>query len=243
MRSMPPTSAIRARGGFTLMEVIVSLVVSSIALAAGFATLSFVEERSRAGEVAAIEALEGAAGRMLLIDWLAGARRSSPVRAVSFDQLVVNRESTDPRSAFGVNDAPVTWTNTFTGLSGEENGLATDEIIFPTTARTPLHVPNTIVHLYVDVDEQTPERGLVAELTERPLDVPRRVELLPQVANMELRYLPDVEGGVDDVEWEPGWAGRDALPKAVELVLFAAPGDSLPPLLRYPIRVPLGTLR
>jgi prepilin-type N-terminal cleavage/methylation domain-containing protein len=205
---------LRVRDGFTLMEVIVALVVSSIALAAGFATLSFVDERSRAGEIATVEALEGAAGRMLLIEWLAGARLNAPGRGGSFQ-----------------------------GMDAEENGLDSDELIFPTTARTPLHVPNAVVRLYIDTDDETPERGLVAELTERLLDEPRRVELLPQVAALELRYLPDVEGGVDDVEWEPSWVGRDALPKAVELVLRATAGDSLPPLLRYPIRVPLGTLR
>lgn len=215
MRLGPPTGVSpRVRGGFTLMEVLVGLVISSIALAAGFATLSFVGERARAAEAATVEALEGAGGRMLLIEWLAGARLSAPNRG-----------------------------GTFQGMDAEENGLESDELTFPTTARTPLHVPNVVVRLYIDVDDETPERGLVAELTERQLDEPRRVELLPQVAGMELRYLPDVEGGVDGVEWEPSWIGRDGLPKAVELVLTAAAGDSLPPLLRYPIRVPLGTLR
>lgn len=235
------STAPRVRGGFTLMEVLVALVVSSIALAAGFATLSFVDERARAAEIATVEALEGAAARMLLIEWLASARLSSPSRALPTENSSRLRLGADGR--IRLNEAPSARPRTFTGLNAEDNGLETDEIYFPTTARTPLHVPNTLVHLYVDLDDATPERGLVAALTEGQLDEPRRVELVPQVVDMELRYLPDVEGGVDAVDWESGWVGRNALPKAVELVLTAAPGDSLPPLLRYPIRVPLGTLR
>src|SRR5690606_24269629 len=97
----------RARGGFTLMEVLVALVVSSIALAAGFATLSFVGDRSRAAEITTLEALEGAAGRRLLIEWLAGARRSSPVSGVAPGQLAGDRVSTNRRSSVGVDDPPI----------------------------------------------------------------------------------------------------------------------------------------
>jgi hypothetical protein len=208
-----------------------------------------VSERSAAAEVATSAALEGAAGRTLLVEWLSSARLSSPYRN---DLSGMVRRLLDAASSIGSRDPSgdreeaevvATWRGTFAGLEAEENGLEHDEIVFPTTGRTPLHVPNSIVRLYIDTDATTPERGLVAELTERPLDIPRRAELVPQVAALEIRYLPDVEGAVDDLEWVDGWVERNSLPKAVEITMFAAPGDSLPPLLRYPIRVPLGTLR
>jgi hypothetical protein len=231
------------------MEVIVGLTVASLALAAGFTTLAFVGERARAAERATVEALEGAAGRMLLVDWLSGARLSSPYRSARFAfRFQSDRAGGDRGSAsFSERRADMeliaNWRGDFEGLDAEENALPSDEIVFPTTAQTPLHVPSSVVRLYIDVDPVTPERGLVAELTERPLDTPRRVELLPQVVHMEILYLPDVEGGVDDVEWSTSWIARDGLPKAVEITLTAASGDSLPPLLQFPIRVPLGTLR
>lgn len=202
------------RGGFTLLEVLVGLIIASIALTAGFAALTFVGDRARAAEVATLTALEGATTRALLVEWLAGARGRSPNRAGSFQ-----------------------------GQDGEAQGLDTDELIFPTTARTPLHVPNTLVRLYIDEDDETPERGLVAEMIERLQDEPRRFELVPSAARMTLRYLPDF-GGSPGIEWVDGWMmTQTRLPRAVEITLEPARGDSLPLLLRYPIRVTMGTLQ
>lgn len=128
----------------------------------------------------------------------------------------------------------------FQGLDAEENGLDSDELYLPTTAMTPLHASTTVVRLFIDVSDTTAERGLVAELTERVQDEPMRVELVPQAARLDLAFLPDVP---DAEEWLPSWVGQGGLPRAVELRLTAAPGDSLPPLLRLPIRVAMGTLR
>ncbi|MGD8276737.1 MAG: prepilin-type N-terminal cleavage/methylation domain-containing protein [Gemmatimonadota bacterium] len=128
----------------------------------------------------------------------------------------------------------------FQGLDADENGLENDELYLPTTAMTPLHASTTVVRLFIDEADSTAERGLVAELTERVQDEPMRVELVPQAARMDLAFLPNVP---DAEEWLPSWVGQGGLPRAVELLLSAAPGDSLPPLLRLPIRVALGTVR
>lgn len=199
------------RDGFTLVEVIVGLTVAALALTAGFTALAFVDDRAKHAEAVTVAALADAAARQLLVDWLAGARLRAPNRGEQFQ-----------------------------GLDAEEHGVESDELIFPTTASTPLQAPQTVVRLYIDRDEETPERGLVAELTEREIDEPRRIELVPSAGAMELRFLPDLEG---QVEWVPGWLGIDQLPRAVELVLHPARGDTLPRSLRYPLRVPLGTLR
>jgi prepilin-type N-terminal cleavage/methylation domain-containing protein len=201
----------RVRPGFTLVEVLVGMTVAALALGAAFAALSFVGDRSRDAEAAATTALEGAVAREMLVDWLSGARFRAPNRAGEFQ-----------------------------GLDAEENGLDNDELYLPTTAMTPLHASTTVVRLFIDEDEDTPARGLVAELTEHVQDEPMRVELVPQAVRLELAFLPDVP---DAEEWLPAWVGQGGLPRAVELLLSAAPGDSLPPLLRMPIRVALGTLR
>jgi prepilin-type N-terminal cleavage/methylation domain-containing protein len=199
----------RMRAGFTLIEVLVGLSVSALALTAGFAALSFVADRAAQAEAATVSALEGVAARELLVEWLTGARLRAPGN-----------------------------TGSFQGTDGEaRGGLPDDQLMFPTTARTPLHVRNTVVRLYIDREDETPETGLVAELTERIQDEPRRFELVPQVIGLDIHYLPEA---ADAFEWLPDWLGRNQLPRAVELVLHVAPGDTVPPLLRYPIRVALG---
>jgi prepilin-type N-terminal cleavage/methylation domain-containing protein len=200
-----------ARQGFTLVEVLVGLTVAALALTAGFTALSFVSDRSEEAERATLSILENAAPRDMLRDWLTGARLQAPNRAGVFD-----------------------------GVDGDAEGKKSDELTFPTTADTPLQVRNSVVRLYVDEDRETPERGLVAELRERLQDEPRRVELLPQVATLQIRYLPDV---ADAIEWLDSWQGQGQLPRAIEVTLTAVQGDSLPLTLRMPLRIAMGTLR
>jgi prepilin-type N-terminal cleavage/methylation domain-containing protein len=198
------------RRGFTLIEVLVGLTIAAFTLTAGFAALGFVRDRANAAEIANVTALHGATTRQLLTDWLWGARLRSSTQSWPIQ-----------------------------GVDLEEQGVPSDELLFPTTARTPLHVRQTLVRLFIDRDDETPEVGLVAELQERQQDEPRRVQLVAQAGSLNLRFLPDLP----DASWIDFWMGQTDLPRAIELVLAPLPGDSLPALLRYPLLVPLGTLR
>ena len=131
-----------------------------------------------------MEALVGASARELLVDWLRGARLQAP--------------------------GGLGRTGMFQGTDAEDRGRANDEITFPTTARTPLSGRNTLIRLYIDHDDETPERGLVAELTRRVIDEPRRIELVPQADQLDIRYRPDIEE--EDAEWMPDWGGATAAP-------------------------------
>ncbi len=193
--------------GFTLMEVLIGLTVASLALTAGFATLGFIMDTDEPVEVASALALRGATSRNLLIEWLGETQYRTGRRGVSFQ-----------------------------GLDDEVYGTETDEIIFPTTASTPLGVGMTVVRLFVDDDSGTPETGLVAELSETLLDEPRLVELVPEVGSMEVRYLLPIEGTTG--EWVDGWISNQ-LPRAIQVTLGPTRYDTLPPLLRYPLLVPL----
>lgn len=201
-----------SRRGFTLMEVLVGLTVAALALTAGFATLGFLSDGEETVDDASAVALRGATTRNLLLEWLGEARYQSGRRGVAFQ-----------------------------GFDAEDYGVETDSLTFPTSASTPLGVGVTVVRLYVDLDESTPERGLVAALTQLVTDEPRIVELVPEAGSLKIRYLLPVEGTVG--EWvETGWASN-RLPQAIELTLGPASHDSLPPLLRYPLLVSVETAR
>jgi prepilin-type N-terminal cleavage/methylation domain-containing protein len=197
--------------GFTLMEVLIGLTVAALALTAGFATLGFITDTDEPVDVASALALRGATTRNLLTGWLDEARYRTGRRGV-----------------------------TFQGLDDEVYGTDADEIIFPTTARTPLGVGTTAVRLFIDSDASTPERGLVAELRELPTDEPRLVELVPEAGSLVIRYLLPVEGTTG--QWVDGWISN-RLPQAIELTLGPTRYDTLPPLLRYPLLVSVETAR
>ena len=197
--------------GFTLMEVLIGLTVAALALTAGFATLGFLSDSDEPVDIASALALRGATTRNLLTEWLGEARYQVGRRGESFQ-----------------------------GLDGEVYGTPTDELLFPTTASTPLGVGTTVVHLYIDVDRDTPEMGLVAALTELATDEPRVVELVPEAGSLELRFLLTIEGTTG--EWVDGWISN-RLPGAIELTLGPTATDTLPPLLRYPLLVALEAVR
>ncbi len=198
--------------GFTLMEVLIGLTVAALALTAGFATLGFLTDTDEPVDVASALALRGATTRNLLTEWLGEARYSQSSRR-------------------GI---------TFQGLDGEVYDTEADELIFPTTASTPLGVGTTVVRLFIDDDNETPEEGLVAELIELPTDEPRVVELVPEAGSLELRYLVPIQGTTG--EWVDGWISN-RLPQAIELILGPNRNDTLPPLLRYPLLVHLEAIR
>lgn len=197
--------------GFTLMEVLIGLTVAALALTAGFATLGFISDTDEPVDVASALALRGATTRNLLTEWLGEARYQVGRRGA-----------------------------TFQGLDDEVYGTETDELIFPTTASTPLGVGTTVVRLFIDEDNSTAEQGLVAELTELPSDEPRLVELVPEAGSLSLRYLLPIEGTLG--EWMDGWISN-VLPQAIELILGPNRSDTLPPLLRYPLLVPIEARR
>jgi len=193
------------------MEVLIGLTVAALALTAGFATLGFLSDSDEPVDVASALALRGATTRNLLTEWLGEARYR------------VGRRG-----------------ETFQGLDGEVYGTPADELIFPTTASTPLGVGTSVVHLYIDDDRDTPERGLVAALTELATDEPRVVELVPEAGSLELRYLLPVEGTTG--EWVDGWISN-RLPGAIQMILRSTGPDTLPPLLQYPLLVALEATR
>jgi prepilin-type N-terminal cleavage/methylation domain-containing protein len=198
---------LRARSGFTLVELVVALTVSAVALTAGMLTLAAVQDRAVHAEELSHAVASGATQRAMLVEWLS----SATVRAVTGEQ--------------------------FEGMQADEGGRIVDQLMFPTTARTPLHVSSTVIGLYIDLDPDTPERGLVAEMTGMNFrEEVRRMELVPQAGAMEIRYLGLTQGVPI---WEDTWEARNRLPRLVEITLHPAPGEVLPPLLQLPIRVAL----
>jgi prepilin-type N-terminal cleavage/methylation domain-containing protein len=208
-RSGRGAGGLRGRAGMTLLELVVGLTITGIALAAGYAALSSaLDHRQRATEVTGAVA-RAAAVRRTLVSWLSGAR------------LTVDEGGPE-----------------FRGIDGLHGGLPDDELSFLTTTPTEVSPSQTLVRLYVDRDERTPERGLVAELGEWRGSAPVRMEIDPRAHGLELRYLSSLSR---EQHWLPSWISASVLPAGLEMVVTAPPADTLPPLLGLPFLVPLGT--
>ena len=125
----------------------------------------------------------------------------------------------------------------FVGLDAVYGKLPDDGLTFLTAAAADLDGGATVVRLGVDRDERTAERGLVAHLTSWPAGVGRTLEIDPRVSGLELRYYSVPLG---DRGWLPSWVSSTILPSGAEIRFL---GDSLPPLLRLPLLVPIGGIQ
>ena len=140
------TSLVRPRTGMTLLELLVAIVVTGIALAAGYTALSTIIDRRMQARASVEQVTRAAAIRRTIIDW------------IQHGQLQLATSSAIPSE--GMTDADL-------GLNGGGN----DQLRFITTAPTPFRHDSTVVELYVNtpdaltygVTNTTP--GLVAMLT------------------------------------------------------------------------------
>jgi prepilin-type N-terminal cleavage/methylation domain-containing protein len=210
------------RPGMTLIEVVVALAVSGLALASGAGALALLADRSAIAETRAASSIEQTVVRQTLIEWLTQARVGGAQGAPSFE-----------------------------GIDAEYQGRPDDALMFVTSAPTPLNTRETVVLLYIDRDESTPEQGLIAalmpELVVRPTtgSIARpstttastrieRMELEPRAVALDIQYRSGLLG-VDN--WLPSWISTSVPPTAIELRLESEANDELPPLLRLPVRV------
>jgi len=149
----------------TLLELIVGLTVTGLALTAGFGALGMLGERRERLEAAMNTVARAATLRAAIVAWLGDAR------------LVA--EEGGP---------------SFRGLDGAKERTPDDEVTFLTTAPTPLGTGETIVRLYVDRDTATAERGLTAVFAEWRGLALTRVELDTSVTGLDIQYLSGVLG-------------------------------------------------
>lgn len=208
----------RAASGMTLLEVIVGLAITGIAVSAGYGALaSVLDQRDRAEQILSAS-LQAANIRRELRQWLAGAR------------LTIEEDGPGFRGLDGVWEGG--------GTAERRNGsVGDDAVTFLTTASTPLQASDVIVHIAVDRDPETKAEGLIASFkTWRGKDE-TVIEVDSRVQGLEIRYFSLPLG---DRGWLPSWISRSMLPSGIEVTLI---GDSLPALLTLPMLVPLGASR
>ena len=154
-----------SRAGMTLLELVVGLTITGLALSAGFGALAALGDRHQRMDVTMDAAAHAALVRAELVSWLGGAHLLAEEGGPSFR-----------------------------GLDGVRDRLPDDGISFLTTAPTPLGTGETVVRLFVDHDSATPQRGLTAEFLEWRGSSVSRLQLEPEVVALDVRYLSSVMG-------------------------------------------------
>ena len=194
------------RPGMTLLELVVALAVTGMAVSAGYGTFANLSDRRDAASESADTILRVVGGRAELVRWMSAARLTAQDDGIMF------------RGIDGVT----------------REGYADDDLLFFTTAPTLVSPDESIVRLYIDRDDSTAERGLVAELREWRGRRTMKLELAPNAISLEATYLTSLFG---QRQWLGSWVSTSVLPAGTRLVVSAADGDSLTALWRLPVTV------
>lgn len=198
------------RRGLTLIELLVALTITGLVMGSGYSALSVMVDHRTRVMEATDAVASAAAKRRMLTGWLRGARL-----AIEGDAM-------------------------FEGLPGTDDDRPDDAMTFVTNAPTPLGTSETVVRVYIDRDDKTPERGLTVRLADRTGEVSRRIEVDHRATGLEIRYLSGLFG---KRAWLESWVSTTVLPSAVRLTASSEQPDSLPSLLRPAIVVPLGSVQ
>lgn len=212
-----------ARAGVTLMELVVALTITGFMAAVGTATFSSIIDNRKIIREATAETERAAALRETLRAWLLPATvqvqiggvptgsRQSNVRAVNS-----NVTTRTPNGAEAVPPAAVTG----------------DELIFTTTAPNPANAPNARMRLFIDGDEETPERGLTLEYQVNQQSPLQRRMLDSTVSEMLIEYLDRTTG-----RWLTAEQASRLNPRALRLTFTSMEGAVTPSLLSLPMIV------
>lgn len=192
----------------TLIELVVALTVAGAVVTAGVAGFASIADHRRRAEEATAAVARAAAIRETLRSWLAGA-------------MLVPGEGGPP----------------FRGIDGIRADRPDDVLVFLTSARTPLGAGPALVQLAIDHDDETPERGLVADIVAWRGTARTRIEIEPAAAGLDVRYLSRLRG---EPQWLPSWISNTLVPAGVEMRILPADGKELHPLLARRLLVPVG---
>lgn len=165
MTALASRSLARDTKGVTLIELVVALAITGVAVASGYGALSTLVDGHERSIERSDALLAAATARAALEEWLSGAR--------------VLSGSVEPA---------------FRGLDGRRGDADDDEIVFVTAAETPLGTATARVRLAIDRESGSDERGLAAEFSDLWGEEWTRVLLVPEASELEVRYLSSLPG-------------------------------------------------
>ena len=197
------------RGGMTLIELVVAIAITAAAITSGYQAYASISDRRSVAAAHADSTVHAFAVRQTLTRWLATAR------------LTVEEDEVVFRALDSVSH------------HGRDNRIGAD-LVFLTSARSPVSNHGTIVHLFVAHDSG--EAGMIAELAEWRGRRAVRLIVDPSIAGMSVECSATGNSSADAT---PSWVSSTILPMTVRLRFTARGSDTLPSLLRVPLTIRL----
>jgi prepilin-type N-terminal cleavage/methylation domain-containing protein len=214
----------RARRGMTLMELVIGLAITGMMASAGAVAFGSIIDHRRVIREASVETERSAALRDMIRGWILAGN-------------IQIQQGGGPR---GLNRGPGVAAGAGLARSGAMSMQAVsaavasgDEITFTTSDVNPSFLPNVRIRLYVDADDNTPEKGLTIEYQPNAQQPLVRRMLDSTIDTLHVEFLDRRTN-----RWIESTQGATIQPMATRLTL-ASGKATLPPILQIPMIFPM----
>lgn len=215
----------RARGGMTLMELVIGLAITGMMAAAGAGAFESIIAHRQIIHDASVSTERAAALRDLLHVWIAAGTVQIPRGGGPRGLTRGIAAAATPSAASGAM-------NTGSVSAAQASG---DEISFTTSALNPSLVGSVRIRLYVDADDNTPEHGLTMEYQPNHQQPIARRMLDSSIDTLKVEFLDSRTS-----RWlRSSEAATITNPVAVRVTLLPGTGHMVPPILELPMIFPL----
>ena len=214
----------RARAGLTLMELVIALAITGMMATAGASTFTSVIDHRRVLRDASLSTERAAALRETIESWIDGG-------TVQIQQGGGPRGLTRGAPTRGATAAGANGMNAAAVSAAQASG---DELTVATTALNPSLLPNVRIRLYVDADDNTPEKGLAIEYQPNAqLPLVRRM-LDSTIDTLKVEFLDTRTN-----QWFDAQQAATITPRAVRITLHSSDSTAAP-ILGLPMIFPIG---
>ena len=216
----------RVRDGMTLMELVIGLAITGMMAAAGAGAFESIIAHRRTIHDASVSTERAAALRDLLHVWIAAG-------TVQIPRGGGPRGLTRGLGAAAATSSGATGAmNTASVSAAQASG---DELSFTTSALNPSLVGSVRIRLYIDADDNTPERGLTMEYQPNLQQPIVRRMLDSTIDTLKVEFLDTRTN-----RWiRASEAATVANPVAVRVTLLPGTGHAIPAILELPMIFPL----
>jgi prepilin-type N-terminal cleavage/methylation domain-containing protein len=216
----------RARRGMTLMELVIGLAITGMMATAGAVAFGAIIDHRSVVRRASVQTERSAALRDMVRGWiLAGniqIQQGGGPRGLNRG-VGAAAAAVGGRANGGMN----------TTQSVSQAAASGDEITFTTSEINPSFLPNVRIRLYVDADDNTPEKGLTIEYQPNATMPLVRRMIDSTIDTLHVDFLDRRTN-----RWIESTQGATIQPMAARLT-FASGVAKLPPLLQIPMIFPM----
>jgi prepilin-type N-terminal cleavage/methylation domain-containing protein len=217
-----------ARRGMTLMELVIGLAITGMMAAAGAGAFSSIIAHRRIIRDASVDTERAAAFREMLETWINAG-------------TIQIQQGGGPRGLTRGVGAALPTGGGRGGITSNTAAVSAaaaigDELTFTTSALNPAFTANVRIRLYIDGDNNTPERGLTMEYQPNLQQPLVRRMLDSTIDTLKVEYLdPRTDRWVRASE-----AATIAAQTAVRVTLLPGEKHTIPPILQVPMIFMIG---